>query len=475
MKYQQPAGKPNVLVVNNDKLTRKSIYEMLCRYGYAVDLADSIEETLKHLDNNPRRVVLTDVNGSGNELLKIIKKQNYPCQIIILTSYGNIESAVDSIKIGAFDYLVRPVEDKKIVSAIKRAFANIPLSVKEQIFPKDPPKNAGACFNLVGNSPQMKEIYSLINRISNTKATILLRGESGTGKRMLAQAIHKADKKRHNKPFIEVSCGALPREIIESELFGHTRGAFTGAIADRKGRFELGDGGTMLLDDIDSFSLDLQVKLLRILQQKEYERVGDHKTLKTDVRIIASTNQDLEKAIKDAKFREDLYYRLNVISITLPPLRSRKQDLPLLIEHFVNLYSEENHKKINSISQQAQDALTSYNWPGNIRELENIIERAVILDTDSAIDVDDLPDVILNGAIEVSDAITIQQRQKLSSLKDAMKEPEKVYILKILQEVGWNKKKAAVKLGVNRTTLYNKLRQYKITIVDKIENDKTAI
>ncbi len=261
---------------------------------------------------------------------------------------------------------------------------------------------------------------------------------------------------------MEISCGALPREIIESELFGHTKGSFTGAINDRKGRFELAHGGTVLLDDIDSFSLDLQVKLLRVLQHKEFERVGDHKTIKVDVRFIVSTNQDLEKAVADKKFREDLYYRLNVISIKVPPLKNRKDDLPLLANHFINFYSRENHKKIKHISDDTMKILMNYDWPGNIRELENIIERAVILDTDSVIENDDLPELLVGNALASFDTKISSNAPGAVSLKDALKEPEKVYILQIMKEAGWNKKKAARKLGVNRTTLYNKLKKYNL-------------
>ena len=462
MKYQQVESKANVLVVNKDRLAQKSLYEMLCRSGYVVDAADCAEEALTHLDENPCRVILTDVNETGIELLNVVKKREYPSQVVILTSYGNIESAVNSMKIGAFDYLVRPVEDKKIITTIQRALTNIPSSVKEHAFTKTPQKKENTYNGLVGSSPQMKKIYSMIERISNTRATVLLRGESGTGKRLIAYAIHKADKKRKNKPFVELSCGALPRDIIESELFGHTKGAFTGAIADRKGRFELADGGTILLDDIDSFSLDLQVKLLRVLQQKEFERVGDYKTVKVDVRVIVSTNQNLEEAVAEKRFREDLYYRLNVISIKAPALREKKKDLPLLIEYFVNLYSKENHKKTKTVSPEAQRVLINYNWPGNVRELENIIERAIILDTDGIVGKDDLPEIILDGAEAFDSKRKADFNKNFASLKDALEEPEKIYILKILQEVGWNKKRAARKLGVNRTTLYNKLRRYNL-------------
>ncbi|MFH1868708.1 MAG: sigma-54 dependent transcriptional regulator [Candidatus Omnitrophota bacterium] len=462
MKYQEAVNRANVLVLSDDRLVQKSLYEMLCRAGYTVDVAGSIEETLNYLNENPHRVVLADAIETGHSLLKLSKKNKHHCPVIILDSYGNIDSAVESIKRGASDYIAKPVEDKNIIDAIEKAFSSIPPSLFEFGFIKNLLKKEKIYNGIVGCSQQMSDIYSIIERIANTKATILLRGESGTGKRMIAHAIHKADKKRRDKSFIEISCGALPKEIIESELFGHTKGAFTGAINDRKGRFELADGGTLLLDDIDSFSLDMQVKLLRVLQEREFERVGDHKTMKVDLRVIVTTNQDLEKAISEGRFREDLYYRLNVISIDIPPLRERKDDLPLLVEHFVNIHSKENHKKVKEISSEVLGILMDYNWPGNIRELENILERAVILDIDGIIDSDDLPEIILNGVKVLSGDSSIEDIKDFSSLKDALKEPEKVHILRVLQEVGWNKKKAASKLGVNRTTLYNKLKRYKL-------------
>jgi transcriptional regulator with PAS, ATPase and Fis domain len=319
-------------------------------------------------------------------------------------------------------------------------------------------------YGVVGANPAMIELYKIIERIASSRATILIRGESGTGKRVIASAIHKADRQRKDKPFIEMSCGALPREIIESELFGHTKGAFTGAINERKGRLELANGGTVLLDDVDSFSPDLQVKLLRVLQHKEFERVGDNKTIKIDVRFIVSTNQDLEQAIVDKTFREDLYYRLNVISIDMLPLRKRKDDLPLLVDHFMNLYSKENHKDINNVSDDTIRILTNYNWPGNVRELENIIERAVIMDTDGVIKNDDLPGLLLRNTSGFFDMRIDNNMNEALSLKNALEEPEKVYILRVMKEMGWNKKKAARKLGVNRTTLYNKLKKHDLFV-----------
>lgn len=457
-------NRTHVLILSCDRLSQDSLYELLSRSNFKVHVADSITQSIAILEENTCRIILADLdhNSSGQELLKKIKKLGYPAEVIFLVSYGNMEKALKAMAMGAFAYLVKPVEDDKIILAVNSALVNKSSQDEKPSLLRKIRTKDHMFHGLVGTSSIMTEIYSLVDRISNSSATVIIRGKSGTGKRLIARAIHSADKKRRDKPFIEISCGALPRDIIESELFGHTKGSFTGAINDRKGRFELADGGTILLDDIDSFSLDLQVKLLRVLQHKEFERVGDHKTIKVDVRIVASTNQDLEKAVAEKRFREDLYYRVNVISINMPPLEKRKEDLTLLIDHFVSLYSKENHKKINGISEEAVGVLTGYNWPGNIRELENIIERAVILDTDGVIDNNDLPEIILGRTVVAASEPESIDANISESLKDALQEPEKLYILQVLKEVGGNKKKAAARLGVNRTTLYNKLKKYSI-------------
>lgn len=454
-------NKPRVLIVSEDRLTQKSLYELICQHGYEAGITRSVKDVMAYLDEKVCHVILADIAGADDiEILKLIRDKGYPSQIVTMAAHSNTKEDLSGL---AADCLIRPVEDKDIISSIEKALSKTSRGEPKSSFLKKLLHKEETFYDLVGQSPSFKEIYSLIERVSNSKATILLRGESGTGKRMVARAIHKADKKRRDKPFMEISCGALPREIIESELFGHTKGSFTGAINERKGRFELAHSGTVLLDDIDSFSLDLQVKLLRVLQHKEFERVGDHKTIKVDIRFIVSTNQDLEKAIADKRFREDLYYRLNVISINIPPLRNRKDDLPLLVNHFMNLYSKENHKKIKSVSDDTVQILMNYNWPGNIRELENIVERAVILDTDGAIGIDDLPELLVgNAAANFDTKAGNGAVREAVSLKDALREPEKVYILQVMKEAGWNKKKAARKLGVNRTTLYNKLKKYNL-------------
>jgi len=458
-------SKGRILIADTDKLEQKSLYELLCRHEYKPDIADSMKEAFSKVEESYYNAVLIDINNPGSiELLAEVRRKSYPSHFIILTSYGNVEAAVNTMKLGAFDYLVKPVEDHKILKCIEKAVLNPPKYEVKPAQVKKLSKKEAAYHGLVGANNSMKDIYTLLERISNSRATVLLRGESGTGKRLVAHALHQADRKRRDNPMVEISCGALPREIIESELFGHTKGAFTGAISDRKGRFEMANGGTVLLDDIDSLAVDLQVKLLRVLQHKEFERVGDSKTVKVDVRIIAATNQDLELAVEEKKFREDLYYRLNVISVNIPPLRERKEDLPVLSEHFINMYSRENNKKIKGISQDVLPVLAAYHWPGNIRELENIIERAIILDTDGIVARDDLPEVILSGGAFMNAAgLGEKVIEVFSSLKTALQEPEKVHIMRVLKEVGWNKKKAADRLGVNRTTLYNKLRKYNIT------------
>lgn len=459
--------KGSVLIVSEDKLFQKSIYEMLCESGYAADMVESGITAFSFLEDQMADIVVTDIKSSAVlELLKNIKGMVFRPEVIVLASSGSVENAVELIKKGAFDYLVKPVEDIKLLASIDKALAKRNSNSNKSIIIKKIMNKDDTFYGLVGRSQKITEVYSIIEKIANSRATVLIRGESGTGKRMIAKAIHMADKKRRDKPFMEISCGALPREIIESELFGHTKGAFTGAVNDRKGRFELAHGGTLTLDDIDAFSPDLQVKLLRVLQDKEFERVGENKTLKVDVRVIVSTNQDLEKFVADKKFREDLYYRLNVISIYLPPLRDRKEDLPALVDHFIEMFSRENNKKIECVSGEALEILQNYNWPGNIRELENIIERAVILDTDGRIEKEDLPEILRNSTISLLNNVNVVTdilgAGIPASLKSALQEPEKVYILRVLKEVGGNKKKAAIKLGVNRTTLYNKLRKYNL-------------
>ena len=306
----------------------------------------------------------------------------------------------------------------------------------------------------------MQKIYTLIEAITCTRTTVLIHGETGTGKRLIAHAVHNCNELERGKPFVEVSCGALTETLLESELFGHVKGAFTGAIKDRIGRFELSNGGTIFLDEIDAFSPALQVKLLRALQEGEFEKVGDTKTVKVDTRVIAATNQNLADLIIQGKFRKDLFYRLNIISIEVPPLRDRKEDIPLLVEDFIKKFTKNTKRKIESVSNEALVRLMDYDWPGNIRELENVIERAVILSKGPVIAPHDLPECCLHKkAGEKSVSANGDNNGNGCKLKDALREPEKDLLVKALDSVSWNRNEAAKKLGINRTTLYKKMRQ----------------
>jgi DNA-binding NtrC family response regulator len=392
-------------------------------------------------------------------------KSRYPeVNVVLITGFGNISSAVEAIRQGAFDYLTKPIQPEELEATIQRALCQFVMAPETS--DQDP------FTGIIGEDPTMKKLFAMIRSVAASPATVLLEGESGTGKRIIAQAIHRADPKRRAHPFIEISCGALPETLLESELFGHVRGSFTGAIRDKQGRFELAEGGTVLLDEIDAFSPALQVKLLRVIQERVFERVGDTKTMRVDVRIIAATNRTLAELVKQGMFREDLYYRLNVITMRLPALRERKSDLPLLISHFLARSARAMDKSISALSPDALQVLERYPWPGNIRELENVIERAVILSKHPVLDVDDLPEELRFHPEEASLAVADQEEAAAiesapspdKALKQALKIPERELILKTLAEVRWNRSEAAKRLGIHRSTLYHKIRQLGIHI-----------
>lgn len=454
----------HILIVDDEPLTRQSLYEILKIEGYRVTTAKDGHEALGLIEKLLPKIVISDMKMpgiDGLQLVKEIKAKGLEIPVILITGYGSIETAVEAMKEGAFDYITKPIVDSEIRIVIQKIIKQQEL-IEENRFLRERIKNTTRqrFHNIIGQNIKMQKIYDLIEAIANSNATILILGESGTGKSLIANAIHQSDLARRDKPFIEVSCGALPETLLETELFGHIRGAFTGAIKDRTGRFELADKGSILLDEIDTFSPNLQVKLLRILQNGEFERVGDAKTMKIDVRVIAATNQDLHEAIRNGKFREDLYYRLNVISIHVPPLRDRGDDIPLLAEYFLEEKNKASNKKIISgISKEAMRALMEYNWPGNIRELENVIERSVILAKGDIVGIQDLPDFFHKSDTPSADVFT-PGKPNAKSLRDALKNPEKQVIREALERSGWNRKKTAATLGINRTTLYNKMKAY---------------
>ena len=459
-----------ILVVDDDPLIRGSLYEMLRGQRFDVEMASDGAEAIDHLKRRPFQLVLTDwkmPQVDGMSLLSHVRT-NYPdVSVVLITGFGSVTSAVEAIREGAFDYLTKPIQPEELEATIQRALS-------QYASPSDTIDDPFA--GIVAEDAGMQKLFAMIRSVAASPATVLLEGESGTGKRVIAQAIHRADPKRRNNPFVEISCGALPETLLESELFGHVRGSFTGAIRDRQGRFELADGGTILLDEIDAFSPALQVKLLRVIQERLYERVGDTRTMRADVRIIAATNRKLAEMVKQGKFREDLYYRLNVIAMCLPPLRERRSDLPLLVEHFIERSSKAMGKTINGITDEAMRILASYRWPGNIRELENVVERAVILSKHAKLDADDLPEEIRFHSDAPAMAVDGQEEEALGAaesaehpsaaadpgsvpLKDALKMPERDLILKVLAEVRWNRSEAAKRLGIHRSTLYHKIRK----------------
>ncbi len=452
-----------ILIADDEPLTRQSLYEILKLEGYSVSCAADGREALSLVEANHPDIVISDLKMpklGGLELLREVKAIDGNISVLLMTGYGSIDTAVEAMKEGAFDYITKPILDKEIKIIIQRIFEQKRILDENKFLKKKLERDSRHKFyDITGQNYKMRKIYNLIETVAPTNANVLIQGQSGTGKRLVAHAIHSSDSIRKDKAFIEVSCGALPETLLESELFGHVRGAFTSAVKDRQGRFEVADGGTIFLDEIDAFSLKLQVKLLRVLQEGEFEKVGDTKTIKVNVRLIAATNQDLRQLIKQGLFREDLYYRLNVIPLDIPPLKERLDDLPLLVEHFLHKCSKKINKDIKDISDEAMEALNLYEWPGNVRELENVIERATILCKGRVVEKEDLPDSILE-MISPSAAGSLRSRNAAINLKDALRSSEKAIIMNALEQCSGNRKKAAHILGINRTTLYNKMREY---------------
>jgi len=454
-----------ILVVDDDSLVRRSLCEVLSFEGYGCSSVEDAAEALGRLKEAPFDIVISDMKMprmSGLDLLKAIKAQHPAVNVIMVTGFGSIDTAVAAMRLGAVDYITKPIIDDEIKMVIHRIAEKKRLA-EENAYLRAKVETAQRqkCCEIIGKSVPMQKIYDLIGVVADTETTVLISGESGTGKQLVAHAIHLSAPGAEERPFVEVSCGALPETLLEGELFGHVKGAFTGAIRDRVGRFESAEGGTIFLDEIDAFTPALQVKLLRVLQEGEFERVGETKTRKANVRVIAATNQDLTQLINDGRFRNDLYYRLNIISIEIPPLRDRKEDISLLVEHFIEKHATNPKKAINGISDEALQKLLGYGWPGNVRELENAIERACVLTRGAMIQSGDLPENILKAAPVLVPAAAAAAANG-GSLKDALKDPEKKLILEALDRAGWNKKEAAKALGINRTTLYKKMSQFGI-------------
>jgi two-component system response regulator AtoC len=440
----------HLLVVDDDPVTINLLKEVLSKEGYDVATALSGEEAIARGMDTLFDIVITDVrmgDKDGMEVLRSFKKSAPETTVIMITAFGSIETAIEAIRQGAFDYISKPFKLDEIKFTIRRALEQRRL-LQENRFYRQELLDKYQFKNVIGRTPQMFEVYKTIAKVADTKSMVLLYGERGTGKELIARSIHY-NSYRNERPFIPVDCASLVETLMESELFGHVRGAFTGALSTKSGLFEEADGGTVFLDEVSNLSLSMQTKLLRFLQEYEIKRVGGMESIKVDVRVIAATNQLLEPLVKNGSFREDLFDRLNVVPIALPPLRERKEDIPLLATYFLQRFSEENRKNISHISPEALEVLTRYSWPGNVRELEHTIERAVILSIHPIILPEDLPQKIL----EEGKGTTFLLPEKPLSLKEV----ERQYVLKVLEEVKGNKKKAAEILGIDRTTLYRLL------------------
>jgi DNA-binding NtrC family response regulator len=450
----------HLLVVDDDPVTVNLLKEVLTKEGYEVITALSGEEAMARGMEDFFNIVITDMrlgDQDGMEVLRSFKKLAPETTVIMITAFGSIETAIEAIREGAFDYISKPFKLDEIKFTIRRALEQRRL-LQENRFYRQELLSKYQFKNVIGRTSQMFQVYKTIAKVADTKSTVLLYGERGTGKELIARSLHY-NSHRNDRPFIPVDCASLVENLMESELFGHVRGAFTGALITKKGLFEEADGGTIFLDEVTNLSLSIQAKLLRFLQEHEIKRVGGTESIKVDVRVIAAANQLLEPLVNSDKFREDLFDRLNVVSIILPPLRERIEDIPLLANHFLQKFSEENHKNISHISPETLEILTQYSWPGNVRELENTIERAVILSVHPIILPEDLPQKFLQAVAEKRPE-KIQEKQPLFPEKLLpLKEIEKSYVLRVLQETKGNKKKASEILGIDRTTLYRILEK----------------
>ncbi len=452
-------GDQKILVVDDELKIREQFSEFLKDKGFEVSTAVNGQDAIKKIDKEFFDVVLIDLNMPKVDGMTVLRHlvENEPESIgIILTGYATIKNAVEAMKAGAYDYLAKPVKLEEVLMVIQKAVELRDLR-RENLALKRQLKKKYRFHNFVGDSPQMHKVFRTIEKVADSDSTILIFGESGTGKELVAKAIHYHSSRR-DKPLIPVNCGAIPEELLESELFGHEKGAFTHAIRTRIGRFEMANGGTIFLDEIAEMSPQLQVKLLRVLQEQEFERLGGMRTIKCDVRIIAATNKDLEKAVKKGTFREDLYYRLKVIPIQIPPLRERRGDIPLLVHHFLEQMNKAKKKKIRGISKEAMQILEAYDWPGNVRELENVIERMVILAESDYLTVEDLPERIARTRVSLKPEASVIPDEGVS-LSHAVSEYEKKLIISALEKTGWVKNRAAKLLKMNRTTLVEKIKK----------------
>lgn len=446
--------KASLLLVDDDRHILSSMSDWLRSQRYQVDTAAGYADATKALSRKTYDLVLADVrlgDGDGFELLEQCRRKHPQTAVILMTGYGTVEMAVEAVRLGAFDFVTKPLIDDELELAIERALSQRRVIEENEVLRAQLDMKFGL-ENVIGHDHRMLKVFDLIDSIADTKVTVLITGESGTGKSLIARAIHRRSSRR-DKPFVEVACGALPETLLESELFGHVVGSFTGATVDRQGKFALADQGTIFLDEIGTATPGLQVKLLRVLQDFEFEQVGGSKTYRVDSRVILATNENLGQLVAQGRFRQDLYYRINVINIELPSLRERIADIPLLARHFLDEVCQESGRKVRGFSPEAIGAMQAYRWPGNVRELQNVVERAVLLGKSDQVRIEDLPSN-LQG-----DAPVAVERIGNRSLKQALEGPERQIILEVLETNHWNRQLTAEQLGINRTTLYKKMKR----------------
>jgi DNA-binding NtrC family response regulator len=444
----------SLLLVDDDRHLLESMTEWLRDQDYSVDGVLGCADALAQLKVRTYDLLLVDVrlqDGDGFDLLEQVLRAYPDTHVMLMTGYGDADAAIEALRAGACDYLTKPLIDEELLLAIERSLAQRQTLAENAELRRELGKKF-AMDRIVGQDSRMRRLFDMIQSVADTRSTILVTGESGTGKSMIARAIHRHSS-RSGKPFIEVACGALPESLLESELFGHVQGSFTGAINDKMGKFMQANGGTIFLDEIGTASPAMQVKLLRVLQELEFEQVGGDKTFQVDVRVILATNENLAEAVAAGLFRQDLYYRINVINLELPALRHRKTDIPLLAQTFLDQVREDTNRPVTGFSDDALAALETYSWPGNIRELQNVVERAVLLGKNEMITVADLPRDIL-GRTSYS-----APRAGNMTLKEALEEPERQIIHDVLDANNWNRNATADSLGVNRTTLYKKMKK----------------
>ncbi|MBT4094705.1 MAG: sigma-54-dependent Fis family transcriptional regulator, partial [Nitrospinaceae bacterium] len=438
-----------------------ALEKMIAKEDYRVSFAHDAETALEIFETEPAHLVITDLKMPGMDgisLLKELKRKSPETEVILISGHGTVETAVEAMREGAYDFITKPLERVVVLKAISKAREKQDL-IRENADLRAKLQNLTDSHGIIGNSAAIHEVKELIRQVAPTSANVLILGESGTGKELVANAIHKSSEQVEG-PFIKVNCAALPENLLESELFGYERGAFTGAVSRKEGRFFLADKGMLFLDEIGDMPMPLQAKILRVLQEGEFERLGGNETIKVDVRIVAATNQDLALAIAERRFREDLYYRLNVISINLPLLRDRRSDIPLLVEHFIQRFSAKNNQQVSGFSRDAVEAMTNYDWPGNIRELENTVERAIVLGRSEVLTLDDLPPAITKGGVS-DETEAVEAGVPIISIPvgTPLAEVEHRVILETLRSTGGDKSAAARRLGIATRTIYRKLDQ----------------